>query len=112
MQLSMLLQMNLKSIIQKLIDRAVERDVAAGSATTAAELRIKYKKEYEDLIKIGGIKSLPIEYYNILWSSFARDENITIRTIPIKSALIDSASNKFQNGSDVYISRIIKEFLE
>ena len=36
----------------------------------------------------------------------------TIRTIPIKSALIDSASNKFQNGSDVYISRIIKEFLE
>ena len=72
----------------------------------------KYKKEYEDLIKIGGIKSLPIEYYNILWSSFARDENITIRTIPIKSALIDSASNKFQNGSDVYISRIIKEFLE
>ncbi|MFV8334723.1 ATP-dependent nuclease [Flavobacterium sp. RSP29] len=72
----------------------------------------KYKKEYEDLIKIGGIKSLPIEYYNILWSSFAREENITIRTIPIKSALIDSASNKFQNGSDVYISRIIKEFLE
>lgn len=72
----------------------------------------KYKKEYEDLIKIGGIKSLPIEYYNILWSSFARDENITIRTIPIKSALIDSASNKFQNGSDLYISRIIKEFLE
>lgn len=72
----------------------------------------KYKKEYEDLIKIGGIKSLPMEYYNILWSSFARDENITIRTIPIKSALIDSASNKFQNGSDVYISRIIKEFLE
>lgn len=72
----------------------------------------KYKKEYEDLIKIGGIKSLSIEYYNILWSSFARDENITIRSIPIKSALIDSASNKFQNGSDVYISRIIKEFLE
>lgn len=72
----------------------------------------KYKKEYEDLIKIGEIKSLPIEYYNILWSSFARDENITIRTIPIKSALIDSASNKFQNGSDIYISRIIKEFLE
>lgn len=72
----------------------------------------KYKKEYEDLIKIGGIKSLPIEYYNILWSSFARDENITIRTIPIKSALIDSTSNKFQNGSDIYISRIIKEFLE
>jgi len=72
----------------------------------------KYQKEYEDLIRIGGIKTLPIEYYNISWSTFARDENITPRTIPIKSALIDSSSNRQQNGSDIYISRIIKEFLE
>ena len=72
----------------------------------------KYQKEYEELVKIGGIKTLPIEYYNVLWSSFARDENITAKTIPIKSALIDSASNKFQNGSDIYISRIVKDFLE
>jgi putative ATP-dependent endonuclease of OLD family len=72
----------------------------------------KYKGEYEELVKMGGIKTLPIEYYNISWTSFARDENITPRTIPIKSALIDSASNKLQNGSDIYISRIVKEFLE
>ncbi|TDO28148.1 ATP-dependent nuclease [Sediminibacterium goheungense] len=71
-----------------------------------------YQKEYEDLVKLGGIKTLPIEYYNVSWSSFSRDENITPRTIPIKSALIDSASNKLQNGSDIYISRIVKEFLE
>lgn len=72
----------------------------------------KYQSEYEKLVKIGGIKTLPIEYYNVLWSNFARDENITTKTIPIKSALIDSASNKFQNGSDIYISRIVKDFLE
>lgn len=72
----------------------------------------KYQKEYEDLVNLGGIKTLPIEYYNVSWTSFARDEGITPRTIPIKSALIDSSSNKFQNGSDIYISRIIKEFLE
>ena len=71
-----------------------------------------YQLEYEDLVKLGGIKTLPIEYYNVSWSSFSRDENITPRTIPIKSALIDSSSNKLQNGSDIYISRIIKEFLE
>lgn len=71
-----------------------------------------YKKEYEDLVKLGGIKTLPIEYYNVSWSSFSRDENITPRIIPIKSALIDSSSNKLQNGSDIYISRIVKEFLE
>lgn len=72
----------------------------------------KYQKEYEDLVNLGGIKTLPIEYYNVSWSSFARDEGITPRTIPIKSALIDSSSNRLQNGSDVYISRIIKEFLD
>lgn len=72
----------------------------------------RYNSEYQSLINTGNIKTLPIEYYNITWSSFARDEHITTRIIPIKSALIDSASNKQQNGSDVYISRIIKEFLE
>lgn len=72
----------------------------------------KYQKEYENLVKLGGIKTLPIEYYNVYWSSFARDEGITPRTIPVKSALIDSSSSKFQNGSDVYISRIVKEFLD
>lgn len=71
-----------------------------------------YQKEYEDLVRLGGIKTLPIEYYNVSWTSFARDENITPRTIPIKSALIDSSSNKLQNGSDIYISRIVKEFLD
>jgi len=71
-----------------------------------------FQKEYEDLVKLGGIKTLPIEYYNVSWSSFSRDESITPRTISIKSALIDSSSNKLQNGSDIYISRIVKEFLE
>lgn len=71
-----------------------------------------YQDEYEKLVQNCGIKTLPIEYYEVHWSSFARDESITPRTIPIKSALIDSASNRFQNGSDIYISRIIKEFLD
>jgi putative ATP-dependent endonuclease of the OLD family len=72
----------------------------------------QYQDEYEKLVKNGGIKTLPIEYYKVQWSSFARDEGITPRSIPIKSALIDSASNRNQNGSDIYISRIIKEFLD
>lgn len=70
-----------------------------------------YKKEYEQLIQSGEIKTLPIEYYDIFWTSFAR-ENVTSRSIPIKSAMIDSSSNRYQNGSDVYISRIIRDNLE
>jgi putative ATP-dependent endonuclease of OLD family len=72
----------------------------------------KYQGEYEKLILLGGIKTLPIEYYNILWSTFAQDDTITPRTIPIKSSLIDSASHRYQNGSDIYISRIVRELLD
>lgn len=71
----------------------------------------KYQEEYKEFIKGGNIKTIPIEYYDIFWTSCAR-ENITARSIPIKSALIDSSSNRYQNGSDIYISRIVKDFLE
>jgi len=71
----------------------------------------KYQGEYEELIKGGNIKTIPIEYYDVFWTSCAR-ENITARSIPIKSALIDSSSSRYQNGSDIYISRIVKDFLE
>jgi putative ATP-dependent endonuclease of OLD family len=78
----------------------------------AVEYNEKYQEEYEIMLGNGEeINSLPIEYYNFSWSSFARDNRLTPRTIPIKSALIDSASNRHQSGSDVYISRIIRDFL-
>ena len=71
----------------------------------------KYQTEFEQLIKNGNVKTLPIEYYNIFWTSFAR-ENITARSIPMKSAMIDSSSNRYRNGSDIYISRIVRDNLE
>ena len=71
----------------------------------------KYQAEYEELLKSGNIKTVPIEYYDIVWTSFAR-QGITAKSIPLKSALIDSSSNRYQNGSDIYISRIIRENLE
>lgn len=71
----------------------------------------KYQSEYSELIQNGDIKSLPIEYYDFYWNTFARD-SITSRSIPIKSALIDSSSARYQNGSDIYISRIVRDNLE
>lgn len=71
----------------------------------------KYQAEYEQLVSKGDVKTLPIEYYDLVWSTFAR-EIITPKSIPLKSALIDSSSNRYQNGSDVYISRIVRDNLE
>lgn len=70
----------------------------------------KYNDEYAKLIALKKLSSLPIEYYDVSWISFAR-QAITIRSIPIKSAMIDSSNYRYQNGSDVYISRIVKDLL-
>lgn len=70
----------------------------------------KYIAEYNSLISKKEMMSLPIEYYEATWSTFAR-QIVTIRSIPIKSAMIDSSNYRYQNGSDVYISRIVKDLL-
>ncbi len=58
-----------------------------------------YKDAYDELLKAGELRSVPVEYYNVGAKSFAR-KGITPRNIPIKSALIDSSSTRLQNGSD------------
>lgn len=70
----------------------------------------KFDDEYRQLIAQKKMLSLPIEYYDVVWTSFSR-QTITIRSIPVKSALIDSSNYRYQNGSDVYISRIVKDLL-
>lgn len=70
-----------------------------------------YTDLYQDLINLPDEQtSLPIEYFHIEWQSFARKAVIN-RVIPIKSVLIDSSSSKIKNGSDIYLSKIIKDSL-
>ena len=70
-----------------------------------------YKGQYEERLKVGTLNAIPVEYYKTTMRSFARS-GITPRNIPIKSAMIDSSSARLQNGSDVYVSRIIRDLLE
>jgi putative ATP-dependent endonuclease of OLD family len=70
-----------------------------------------YRGPYEEMLIAGSLTSIPVEYYRTTMRSFAR-KGITARNIPIKSALIDSSSTRLQNGSDVYVSRIIRDALE
>ncbi|NVK74743.1 MAG: AAA family ATPase [Oceanospirillaceae bacterium] len=87
---------------------------SSGTADKGISLSIefdeKYTAEYNSLLASHEVKSLPIEYYTVNWKSFARD-TITSRSIPLKASLIDSTSSRYQNGSDIYISRIVKELL-
>lgn len=71
-----------------------------------------YADFYQDLIHSPEVQtSIPIEYFHIEWQSFARKALIS-RVIPIKSVLIDSSFSKLKNGSDVYLSKIIKDGLD
>lgn len=94
-------------------DKFSEKSTAG--KTTGIALKIafdeKYREEYNALIATGEMASLPIEYYDVEWYSFAR-KPLTSRSIPIKSSFIDVGFSKFQNGSDIYISRIVQNILE
>ena len=92
-------------------DANSDRDNAAEGFCFRIAFNEKYADEYEALIKQGNIKSLPIEYYDIVWITFARDA-ITTRSIPYKSSLIDSSEYRYQSGNDLYLSRIIKGALD
>ena len=71
----------------------------------------KYLEEYNTILESRELSSLPVEYYDVEWYSFAR-KSITSRSIPIKSSFIDVGFSKFLNGSDMYISRIIRDVLD
>lgn len=77
----------------------------------------EYLGEYQSLMEEAArtgeeISSMPIEYYDFWWKSFARD-TISPRAFNryIKSSFIDSSNNRYPNGSDVYMSRIIRNNL-
>lgn len=86
-----------------------ERSKAAGVSFKIEFDNDAYKLAYEELLK-KDFETIPIEFYKISWTSFARD-GITSGNIPIKSVLIDSSSHRYYNGSDIYIARIIKNNL-
>lgn len=69
-----------------------------------------FNAEYENLI-VQGLDTLPLEYYEVKWLSFARNYIIP-RNIPLRCSFIDSSNSKTKNNSDIFLSRIIKNVLE
>ncbi|ADP70746.1 putative ATP-dependent endonuclease of the OLD family [Rhodomicrobium vannielii ATCC 17100] len=88
-----------------------EKNDKARGLLFSIEFDKKYDGAYTELLKGKEINSIPLEFYQVQWSEFSRQPAMA-RTIPIKSALIDSTSTRVQSGSDMYISRIVREFLD
>ena len=72
-----------------------------------------FDNEYKSFVEKGNITTLPIEYYKVTWHCSANDDSeMTTRSIPIKSVLIDTSDSNLRNSSDTCISKIIKEKLD
>lgn len=69
-----------------------------------------YREEYNSLLRLKDMTTLPVEYYHVVWRSFHRID-MTSRMIPYKAALIDSSA-QYQTASDMYVSHIIKNKLD
>jgi putative ATP-dependent endonuclease of OLD family len=91
-------------------DKNTDRNRNAIGLYLEIEFNEEYQPLYDSLIKTGEVKTIPIEYYHVVWKTFARQPIIS-QNIPLKAAFIDSTSTRHQNGSDMYINRIIKELL-
>ena len=81
----------------------------ADGFTFYIEFDEKYKESYSSMVKNNEIDSLPIEYYQIRWRSFARRDYYSNRFIGFKGLMIDS-DNFLSNN--LYTSKIIKEFFD
>nr|WP_298891451.1 AAA family ATPase [uncultured Acinetobacter sp.] len=89
-----------------------EHDYKAQGIRFEIKLDETYVELYQELIELPDEQtSIPIEYFHIEWQSFAR-KTVISRVIPIKSVLIDSSVSKLKNGSDIYLSKIIKDGLD
>lgn len=88
-----------------------DKDDTASGLVFSLQFDDKFNPEYAEFVQQKNAISIPIEFYRVNWVSFARDKFLTSHSIPLKSALIDTAGAKTFNGSDMYVSRIIKEGL-
>jgi putative ATP-dependent endonuclease of OLD family len=86
------------------------KDRDAAGIKLSIRLDEQYRDEYVEFVK-SGVTSLPIEYYEIVVKSFAR-KALTTKGISLSAAFIDSSGARYQNGSDAYVSRIVRDFLE
>lgn len=81
-------------------------------ASISIEFDSTFQAEYETYIQdVSTIKTLPIEYYKVVWRSFAGN-SLTSRSIPARSTLIDTSTSKYQNGTDIYLHKILNDSLE
>lgn len=83
--------------------------------STGVKLSIEFNEEYQEeyaeyVADPAIIKTIPIEYYIVRWRDFA-DNDITARSIPIKSSFIDASTIRNNSAASRYVLDLVKDGL-
>ncbi|PLR83893.1 ATP-dependent endonuclease [Bacillus canaveralius] len=71
----------------------------------------KYEDEYKEYIQQENVSFIPTEYYEVEWFTFA-GKNITPRSIPVKSLLIDSSESAINAVPKKYFLGLVNDTLD
>lgn len=100
------------SDINELIGMENSENINAPGIMFLVRFNENYRDEYQEyIVSEENFQHIPTEYYTVEWKSFA-GLNITTRSIPIKSHLIDSTTTNLVSSSQKYIMNIISDVLD
>ncbi|MCK1419880.1 AAA family ATPase [Bradyrhizobium sp. 180] len=75
------------------------------------EFNEEYQEEYAEYVADPTIiRTIPVEYYVVRWRDFA-DNDITARSIPIKSSFIDASTIRNNSAASRYVLDLVKDGL-
>lgn len=77
----------------------------------AIKLDENFQEEYRSYVAdSNSLNSIPIEYYEVVWQSFA-GAPLTPQSVPIKSTLIDPSNISNSYAANKYILEIVRDYL-
>ena len=89
---------------------------SAGENCPGLYLKVELNEDFADdflsyIGTPGNPSIIPIEYYSVVWRSFA-DNSVATRTLPFRATIIDTSLIRGYLGPNKYLSRIISECLD
>lgn len=77
----------------------------------SASLDPDFEEEYQAFLeKADEVTTIPTEFYRIEWTDFA-GQSINVRSLRVKSSLIDASRIRLHTGADYHLQKIIGETL-
>jgi putative ATP-dependent endonuclease of the OLD family len=96
--------------LQKLKGTINSRKEDCPGVTLSIEFDPAFAAEYKEFVADSPVRSIPIDFYNVKWRSFA-DNILNARSIPIKPTFIDTSAIRHNNQTGRYALELVRDTL-